>query len=202
MGPLGPSQRQRLVEALETAERLILAATCEVEEVDVDSADAVTAVGRYFAEIDSRFAHGFDPATGAARDLDELRRPHGCFLVLRADAAVVACGGLQRHSRTAAEVKRMWVDPEWRGCGLGMRMLEALEDAARGLGYREVCLDTNASLTEAIAMYERAGYRRVERYNDNPYAEAWFRAQLASLTRNGRTPGPGCVSTSRGLSIG
>jgi len=68
----------------------------------------------------------------------------------------------------------MWVDPAWRGCGLAGRLLTALEDRARELGCRQVYLDTNATLTEAIALYERAGYRRIERYNDNPYAEAWF----------------------------
>ncbi len=29
-----------------------------------------------------------------------------------------------------------------------------------------------------MAMYERAGYVRIDRYNDNPYAEAWFEKQL------------------------
>jgi GNAT superfamily N-acetyltransferase len=68
----------------------------------------------------------------------------------------------------------MWVHPEWRGAGLGSRMLRHLEDEARRLGHRRVHLDTNGTLVEAIAMYERAGYTAVERYNDNPYAQAWF----------------------------
>ena len=42
-----------------------------------------------------------------------------------------------------------------------------------------VRLDTNAALTEAIAMYERAGYRAIERYNDNPYAEGLVREGAA-----------------------
>ena len=44
----------------------------------------------------------------------------------------------------------------------------------RELGCLRVVLDTNESLDEAIAMYERAGYERIERYNDNPYAHHWF----------------------------
>ncbi len=39
-------------------------------------------------------------------------------------------------------------------------------------------LDTNGALTEAIALYERAGYHRIERYNDNPYAELFFEKSL------------------------
>ena len=66
-----------------------------------------------------------------------------------------------------------------RGCGLGVRLLAELEEAAHRLGYRGVYLDTNGSLTEAIAMYGRAGYRPIERYNDNPYAQAWFAKRLS-----------------------
>ncbi len=42
------------------------------------------------------------------------------------------------------------------------------------LGYRVIRLDTNAALAEAIALYQRAGYRAVERYNDNPWATHFF----------------------------
>jgi DNA-binding MarR family transcriptional regulator len=177
--PLGESQRRRLTDALATAERLIRSATCVVEPVDVASDEAVRAVRRYFEEIDRRFPTGFDPDDAATGDLEAMRAPSGDFLVLRAESDVVACGGLQRHARTIGEIKRMWVDPEWRGCGLAGRLLSALEDRAGELGYRQVYLDTNATLVEAIAMYERAGYRHIERYNDNPYAQAWFAKRLS-----------------------
>jgi DNA-binding MarR family transcriptional regulator/GNAT superfamily N-acetyltransferase len=179
VAPLGPSQRRRLDDALATAERLIRAATCDIEPVDVASPAAVDAVGRYFAEIDARFPDGFDPGDAATTDVAGMRPPSGLFLVARADDEVIACGGVQRHTRAVGEIKRMWVHPDWRGCGLGARMLSALEDHARRLGYREVYLDTNGTLVEAIAMYDRAGYRRIGRYNDNPYAEAWFAKRLA-----------------------
>ena len=73
----------------------------------------------------------------------------------------------------------MWVDDEWRGAGLGSRMLRELEGLAGRLGHHRVVLDTNGTLGEAIAMYERAGYTPIERYNDNPYAEAWFEKRLS-----------------------
>jgi hypothetical protein len=41
-----------------------------------------------------------------------------------------------------------------------------------------VRLDTNRTLVEAVSMYERSGYRHIERYNDNPYAQAWFAKSL------------------------
>jgi DNA-binding MarR family transcriptional regulator/N-acetylglutamate synthase-like GNAT family acetyltransferase len=176
--PLGASQRRRLTEALATAERLIRSATTTVESVDVASDEAVVAVRRYFDELDRRFASGFEPGDALTTDLELMRPPAGDFLVMRAEVDVVACGGLQPHTRTIGEIKRMWVDPDWRGCGLAPRLLLALEDRAAELGYREVYLDTNGALVEAIAMYDRAGYRRIPRYNDNPYAEVWFAKRL------------------------
>ncbi len=53
-------------------------------------------------------------------------------------------------------------------------MLRHLEAMAAARGHDEVVLDTNEALVEAIAMYQRAGYRPIERYNDNPYAERFF----------------------------
>jgi DNA-binding MarR family transcriptional regulator len=178
VAPLGGSQRGRLTDALATAERLIRAATCEIEPVGAGSGEALAAVDRYAAELAVRFPDGFEPGDLAA-EAPAMDPPEGRFLVARVDGVLAACGGVRRLSSTRAEIKRMWVDDAWRGCGLGGRMLTALEQAAYDLGYREVHLDTNATLTEAIAMYERAGYRRIERYNDNPYAQAWFAKRLS-----------------------
>jgi len=73
----------------------------------------------------------------------------------------------------------MWVHPDWRSVGLGQRMLRHLEGQARQLGFSRVVLDTNSTLVEAISMYERSGYKPIERYNDNPYALRWFAKNLA-----------------------
>jgi DNA-binding MarR family transcriptional regulator/N-acetylglutamate synthase-like GNAT family acetyltransferase len=177
--PLGDSQRRRLTEALATAERLIRSATATLESLDVASDEAVAAVASYFEEIDRRFPGGFDPGPALTADLEAMRPPSGDFVALRIDGVVVACGGLQPHLRAVGEIKRMWVDPAWRGCGLAGRLLGALEARAGELGYREVYLDTNATLVEAVSMYERAGYRHIERYNDNPYAQVWFAKRLS-----------------------
>jgi GNAT superfamily N-acetyltransferase len=132
----------------------------------------------YFAELDRRFDGGFDPGDGLADEAATMRPPYGGFLLARSEGEVVACGGVHALGDGVAEVKRMWVHDDWRGAGLGTRVLRALEDEARRLGHRRVRLDTNGTLVEAVAMYERAGYRHIGRYNDNPYAQAWFEKDL------------------------
>lgn len=91
---------------------------------------------------------------------------------------MVGCGAVLYLDDDVAEIKRMWVSPDVRGLGIGKRLLRRLEDVARFAGRRTVLLHMNASLIEAIAMYEAAGYRRVDRYNDNPYAQLWFSRSL------------------------
>jgi DNA-binding MarR family transcriptional regulator/N-acetylglutamate synthase-like GNAT family acetyltransferase len=186
--PLSERQRSRLGEALATADLLVRAATIAFEVVDPGSPDARTAMGRYFDELDRRIEGGFDPGPLTDEDLTPMRPPGGTFVLARSDGEVVACGGVQSLGEGIGEVKRMWVHDGWRGAGLGARMLRRLEDDAAALGHTVVRLDTHGSLTDAIALYERTGYRAVERYNDNPYAQRWFEKVLSAPAASARRP--------------
>ncbi|MCP2267469.1 GNAT family N-acetyltransferase [Promicromonospora thailandica] len=176
--PLTERQRARLDEALRTADLLIRAATVHLRVVDPLDRAATAALGEYYAELGRRFPGGFDPGApeGGA---DALRAPRGAFLVATSDGVPVACGGVRLLGDATGEIKRMWVHPGWRGAGLGTRLLRALEDEARRLGCTRAVLDSNRVLTEALAMYGRAGYREIEPYSlDNPYADAFFEKPL------------------------
>ena len=183
---LSPRQQARLADALNTAERLLRSATTTFATVDPKSPDAVWALEEYFTELDRRFPQGFDVAGALADDGSALRPPDGAFVVGRQAASTVACGGVQRVDRVTYEIKRMWVHPGARGDGLGASLLGHLEERAAQLGADRVVLDTNSVLTEAIALYERTGYRPTERYNDNPYALRWFEKTLPARARASR----------------
>lgn len=178
LAPLSAGRRARLTEALQTADQLLRTATVEVEVVDPRHDDALAAMSAYFDELGERFVDGFDPDDTLVADAPAMRPPTGSFLVARSDDSVTACGGVQRHDDATGEIKRMWVHPDWRGLGLGRRILDQLEAQTAALGYHRVVLDTNDTLTEAISMYQRAGYDPIERYNDNPYAMCWFAKSL------------------------
>jgi DNA-binding MarR family transcriptional regulator/predicted N-acetyltransferase YhbS len=178
LAPLTERQRARLAVALAEADLLVRAATVTLETVDPRSPAARAAVGEYFAELDRRFPGGFDAGEQSATDAQRLSPPAGAFVVATSDGEPVACGGVQTIGDGVGEIKRMWVHPDWRGAGLGSRLLRHLEGVCRELGHAVVRLDTNGTLTEAVAMYERAGYREIERYNDNPYAERFFAKRL------------------------
>lgn len=161
----------------------------ELVEVDAGGPEAQRAMRAYFAELDTRFRDGFDPGAGGAdSDVAAMRPPAGSFVVITAGDETVGCGGLQRIDDDTAEIKRMWIHPDWRGAGLGRRLLSELERIAADLGRVRVVLDTNEVLTEAVAMYERNGYVAIERYNDNPYAHHWFAKRLGAAGGAGAHP--------------
>jgi DNA-binding MarR family transcriptional regulator/GNAT superfamily N-acetyltransferase len=174
--PLTERQRGRLARALGEADLLVRAATVRFEPVDPASSTARDVVGRYFAEIGRRF--GFDPSGETEKDALLLAPPTGVFVVALSDGEPVACGGLHAIAPHVGELKRMWVHDDWRGAGLGSRLLRHLEDQASALGLDTARLDTNAALTEAIGMYQRAGYRAIGRYSDNPWATHFFEKRL------------------------
>ncbi len=154
------------------------ATTLHFTVVDPQSDDAIASMTAYFDELDRRFPEGFDPDDTLVADAAKLRQPDGVFLLARCDNLVVSCGGVQQLEPGIGEIKRMWVSDDWRGLGIGRRMLDELESQSRTLGHHTVRLDTNTVLTEAITMYVSAGYRPIERYNSNRFAEHFFEKSL------------------------
>jgi GNAT superfamily N-acetyltransferase len=106
------------------------------------------------------------PTAGAA----DLGPPGGTFLVGYRDGQAVCGGGLKRLPDGACEIKRMYVVPAARGHGVARELLRALEDAARGLGYRVARLDTGPRQPHARGLYESEGYAVIGNFNNNPVA--------------------------------
>jgi DNA-binding MarR family transcriptional regulator/GNAT superfamily N-acetyltransferase len=179
LDPLTAPQRERLVAAMAEIERLLTAALVDISDIDPADERARHCLREYFAELDRRFDTGFDPARSRVPDAREMRPPAGAFVVATLRDEPIGCGALKFHDDAPPEIKRMWVARDARGLGVGRRLLTALEARAAAAGSRAVRLDTNRTLTEAVAMYRSAGYREVAPFNDETYAQHWFEKPLA-----------------------
>ena len=140
-----------------------------------DSLVAVRLVEAMVAEMGVLYGPGDMPTSASP---EELSPPAGAFVVVWEDGRPVAGGGVKRLEEGVGEIKRMFVVPEARSQGHARRLLEGIEDAARGLGFGRVRLDTGAEQPHAVALYESAGYRKVADYNDNPLAAYWGEKRL------------------------
>jgi DNA-binding MarR family transcriptional regulator/GNAT superfamily N-acetyltransferase len=176
--PLSENQRLKLGAAMAQVERLLLASMVQIAVADPTTQDAQWCIQQYFTELNERFEMGFDPALSISAYAHELTPPAGLLLVARLRDEPVGCGALKFHENAIGELKRMWVAPQVRGLGLGRRLLLALEHEAREAGMTILHLETNHTLTEAIEMYRHSGYREVEAFNDEPYAQHWFEKRL------------------------
>jgi len=179
LAPLGPGQRDRLVEAMAVVERLLTAGLVEVGIEDPRSAAAQFCLRSYAEELDAAFDTGFDPARSRAVDPAGLTPPAGLLLVARLHGEPVACGALRLPAGKPAEIKRLWVAPAARGLGVGRRVLSELEAHALRNGAHVVQLDTNRALHAATSLYRTSGYTEVAPFNDEPYADHWFEKRLA-----------------------
>lgn len=178
LAPLTERQRSGLIAAMSTVDRLLQASLVAFAVEDPRTPDARWCIGQYFAELQVRFQSGFDPSRSISASARELTPPAGALLLARLRGRPIGCGALKFHGREPAELKRMWISPEARGLGLGRRLLAELERFAREKGVRMLRLETNGSLTEAIALYRSTGYREVPAFNDEPYAHHWFEKEL------------------------
>jgi GNAT superfamily N-acetyltransferase len=176
--PLNDGQQERLVSAMREVERLLTASVVEIRPIDPAHPDAQHCIQAYFAELNRREKAGFDPTAGVTAEPHELRPPAGVFLVAYLRNEPVGCGALKHYPDAPTDIKRMWVADSVRGLGIGRRLLADLESRARDAGCRTVRLETNRNLTEAIAMYKKAGYVEVPRFNDELFAHHWFEKRL------------------------
>jgi putative acetyltransferase len=111
------------------------------------------------------------PGKYAGRDAD--------LLLARRNGETAGCVALTHRvlpdGSLAAEMKRLWVESNFRGYGLGRQLMEAAIAWARSQGCSAVVLDTvPEAMPEAGTLYRLFGFEETERFNDNPIAGVRF----------------------------
>jgi len=116
------------------------------------------------AALDAGLAALYPPAQRFGPNLkaEHLTGGRGTFLVARDNGRAVGCGAIRMNDGTTAEVKRMYVEPDQRGRGVGRAVLASLEAAARRFGAQRLVLETGSYSTEALALYRGAGFTQID----------------------------------------
>ena len=120
--------------------------------------------------------------------------PSGAFYLIELDGQLVGMGGLRRLSNEAAEIKRIYVRPNFRGHRLGERILQRLlADAQRG-GYRRIHLDSAPFMQSAQRLYEAMGFTDCPPYEGSE-VPAELRRVWRFMVQDLRGADPCCVNT-------
>lgn len=131
----------------------------KITRTDASNPDFIALVRALDAELavrdgdDHAFYHQFN-------QIDMIRNA----VVLYGNGQACACGAFKPYEGQTAEVKRMYVLPEFRKMGLASKVLAEVENWARESGYDRVILETGQNQPEAIAMYTRRGYTQISNY--------------------------------------
>jgi GNAT superfamily N-acetyltransferase len=138
----------------------------QILDVGYDHADARLLIEQVQAEY-IRIYGGVDASP--VREA-EFSPPRGLFAVGYLAGRPVVMGGWRLHepdnpqtnwATPAAELKRMYVEPDARGAGFARQMLAFLESTAGTAGARWLLLETGPKQPEALALYRSAGYDAV-----------------------------------------
>ncbi|MEO6455329.1 MAG: GNAT family N-acetyltransferase [Ginsengibacter sp.] len=121
------------------------------------------------------------------KEMDTLQETYGnpdgrLFIALRNNKAV-GVAGIKRFSDKECEVKRMFVQHDSRGFGIGKLLLNECIEMAKKLNYYTIKLDTADFMKSAIKLYTYNGFVEISAYRHNPHKEArYFELDLKKIS--------------------
>lgn len=102
-------------------------------------------------------------------EVDDMFKAYGgdrsAYFVCDEGGSIIGGGGiaqLQGGPEGTCELKKMYFLPEGRGRGLGQKVLHACLTAAAAYGYHEVYIETFNTMKDAMKLYEKSGFEKIE----------------------------------------
>jgi GNAT superfamily N-acetyltransferase len=113
------------------------------------------------------------------RELTQLpgdyAQPAGRLLLAYEESQLAGCVALRKIDERICEMKRLFLRAEFRGHGLGRRLIETVIREAKQIGYERMRLDTlPPKMNDAIDLYRSYGFKEIASYYDNPVPGAIF----------------------------
>ena len=94
------------------------------------------------------------------------------------DGEPVGAIALKKYSPVRFELSKMGVLPQAQGHGIGNLLVDKTLERFRARGGRELFLETNSSLTPAITLYKKYGFKQVPAPENTPYERADYFMEL------------------------
>lgn len=128
------------------------------------------------------------PQSGRRLDLNghhkmyhEIEEYFMAFWCLFDKEQIIGTVALKRLNDDCCELKALYLLEQYHKNGLGYRLLKTAIEKARQNGYKKMYLDTLSTSRNAIALYEKAGFVRTQRYNANDTADVFMELKLDCL---------------------
>jgi ribosomal protein S18 acetylase RimI-like enzyme len=154
-----------------------LSITCKIAESDQDFEHGRELFLEYAGSLPIDLAfQNFSKELETIRD--QYHKPQGALLLTYVSEELAGCAGIRKLNNETAELKRMYVRPEYRGYKLGKELLTCALKTARELGYRSIRLDTLSTMTKAQKLYESFGFQTIAAYYPNPFEDTIYMEKM------------------------
>lgn len=104
----------------------------------------------------------------------QYNKPFGTLILIKHNEQFIGCAGIRCFEQNIAELKRMFIKPEYRAFGLGKKLMHFAIDFSKKSGYKFIRLDTMKTMKAAINIYKACGFYEIESYRYNPSADVIF----------------------------
>src|SRR6218665_890921 len=101
-------------------------------------------------------------------------RANGGIILCKESDGYLGCVAIRRINDTDAEMKRMWVQRDHQGRGIGNLLLQKAIELSKKCGYKKIRLDTLSNMTPAINLYRKNGFVEIDAYYHNPDKRAVY----------------------------
>ncbi|MBE6333051.1 MAG: GNAT family N-acetyltransferase [Bacteroidales bacterium] len=105
---------------------------------------------------------------------NDIETNFDCFWCLMSDGKVSGTVGIRKEDDSSAELKAMYLSRNLRGKGYGYKLLDIAMNCAKERGYKRIVLDSMSRYEAALRLYEKYGFKCIERYNDNMMADVFM----------------------------
>ena len=120
-------------------------------------------------ELDNAFADYLN-VQNYSRELENMHEkyspPDGRLYLATVDNEPAACIALRKLDKENCEMKRLYVRPAYRRCGLGGKLVRQIIADAKEIGYSSMLMDTHVRLEDAIRLYQKFGFYEIDCYYD------------------------------------
>ena len=94
--------------------------------------------------------------------------PHGALILALVDGKAAGCVALHKLSENICEMKRLYVRAQYRGLGIGKKLVNIIIEYASKMNYQYIRLDTLPTMKKAQALYSSLGFYDIDPYVYNP----------------------------------
>ena len=100
-------------------------------------------------------------------NLDKFAEPDGRLLLVEVDGEIAGTISLRKIREDAGEIKRMYVNPKFRGKKLGNLLIEEVIEISKGNEFSKLYLDTAHFMSSAISLYKKYGFKETTSYPES-----------------------------------